>query len=533
MIKAKPYDMVPLADRLRYMQCVRVGMAALVVLLTLLRVQTHGASSREVLLATGGYGVISVLSELTWRLSRRRGITLFGAMLISDGFYIAAVTYLTGGLDSPLRFLVLLHVVTVSLLASYRTGMKLALWHSLLLFTVYRLIDTGVLRDTQDAGAAGERVPSLVAFIALAWLLTILTSSFSAINERELRRRRFDLEALAALARRLEDAATSHDVAAAFAAAAADAFGFRRLVVFGRPHDSFAVLASHGMLRLNPDAGGIAADSMIERAATARATVLVSQTGSRRDVGLEALIPEARNLVVVPLSAEGRCIGVLVAEHRMRSGSRIERRVVSTLEGFASQTALALRNAWLLESVQDLAATDGLTGIANRRSFERALEQEIARASRTGHPLSLVMIDIDHFKALNDTHGHQVGDQVLRDVAGVIAASCRQFDTAARYGGEEFAVLLPGCDPDTAARTARRLRLSIAELRCAAPVTASLGVASWPADAGDASTLVQCADDALYASKRAGRNRVTVAESRNELHALSGGLVPSRREGTG
>ena len=530
MIKAKPYDMVPLADRLRYMQCFRVGLGALVLALSVFQVQTHGASSREVLLLTGAYTVISVFSQLVWRLSRRRGITLFGAMLISDGFYIAGVTYLTGGLDSPLRFLVLLHVVTVSLLASYRTGMKLALWHSLLLFTVYRLIDTGVLRDTQGSIGPGDRISTLIIFVAVIWLLTMLTSGFSSINERELRRRRFDLEALATLARRLEDAATPHDVGAALAAAAADAFSFERLVVFGRRNDNFAVLASHGMVRLDPDAGGIAAESPIETAARTRTTLLVSQAGRRRDAGLEAIIPGARNLIVVPMSAEGGCIGVLVAEHRARSGSRIERRLVAALESFASQSALALRNAWLLESTRDLAATDGLTGIANRRSFERALAQEVARATRSGHPLSLLMVDIDHFKTLNDAHGHQVGDEVLRDVARLIADSCRQFDTAARYGGEEFAVLLPGCDADSAARTARRIRLAIAELQCAAPVTASLGVASWPAHAADLASLVQRADDALYASKRAGRNRVTVAQPA-ELRAVPGSLEGRRQAG--
>ena len=530
MIKAKAYDMVPLADRLRYMQCFRVGVGALVLALSAFQVQTHGASLRDIVLLTGGYAVVSVFSQLVWRLSRRRGITLFGAMLISDGFYIAAVTYLTGGLDSPLRFLVLLHVVTVSLLASYRTGMKLALWHSLLLFAVYRLIDSGVLRDTQAGIAAGDRVTTLIIFVAVVWTITVLTSSFSSINERELRRRRFDLEALATLARTLEDAATPPDVGAALATAAADTFLFERLVIFGRRHEAFDVLASHGMVRLDPDAGGIAAESLVETAARTRTTLLVSQSGTRRDAGLEAIIPGARNLIVVPLSAEGGCIGALVAEHRARSGSRVERRLVAALEGFASQTALALRNAWLLESTRDLAATDGLTGIANRRSFERALEQEIARATRSQLPLGLLMVDIDHFKALNDAHGHQVGDEVLREVARVIADCCRQFDTACRYGGEEFAVLLPGCDADSAARTARRLRVAIAQLEGAAPVTASLGVASWPVHAADAASLVQRADDALYASKRAGRNRVTVAQP-SELHALPGGLDDRRQAG--
>ena len=106
-----------------------------------------------------------------------------------------------------------------------------------------------------------------------------------------------------------------------------------------------------------------------------------------------------------------------------------------------------------LEQVQRLAATDGLTKIANRRTFETTLEREVARAARSAEHLSLVLLDIDHFKRLNDAHGHQAGDEVLRNVAAALSCACRDFDTAARYGGEEFAVVLPGC-----ARPARRWR---------------------------------------------------------------------------
>ena len=113
------------------------------------------------------------------------------------------------------------------------------------------------------------------------------------------------------------------------------------------------------------------------------------------------------------------------------------------------------------EQVQRLAATDGLTKIANRRTFESTLEREVARATRSAEHLSLVMIDIDHFKRLNDEHGHQAGDEVLRNVAAALSCECRDFDTAARYGGEEFAVVLPGCGPDEARLIAeRRFKLS-------------------------------------------------------------------------
>jgi two-component system cell cycle response regulator len=121
------------------------------------------------------------------------------------------------------------------------------------------------------------------------------------------------------------------------------------------------------------------------------------------------------------------------------------------------------------------------------------------------------MIDIDHFKRLNDEHGHQAGDEVLRNVAAALSCECRDFDTAARYGGEEFAVVLPGSGPDEARVIAERLRQAVAAAPAAVPITASAGVATYPAHAGDADTLVRAADDALYESKRSGRDRTTVS----------------------
>ncbi|HEX2058086.1 MAG TPA: GGDEF domain-containing protein, partial [Actinomycetota bacterium] len=206
----------------------------------------------------------------------------------------------------------------------------------------------------------------------------------------------------------------------------------------------------------------------------------------------------------------------LVVEH---AGSRVERRVVSMLGQFAAHAALALRNSWLLQQVQKLAETDGLTGLANRRTFETTLERELSRSARSGEPVTLVMVDIDHFKALNDKHGHQAGDEVLKLVADVLASACRDFDTAARYGGEEFAVVLPACSSAESLVVAERLRGSIAEIETVTSVTASAGVATFPAHAGDGESLIRAADEALYESKRAGRNRVTRSRRRGSRKA--------------
>src|SRR5207302_8962780 len=131
----------------------------------------------------------------------------------------------------------------------------------------------------------------------------------------------------------------------------------------------------------------------------------------------------------------------------------------------------------------------GLTGVANRRVFESSLQREVARAGRTGEPLSLVVVDIDHFKSINDSVGHQGGDDVLRHVGRALASHAREVDLAARYGGEEFCVLLPACPPDDAMAVAGRLRAAIAEFAGKPAVTASAGVATLPLDGADGEAL--------------------------------------------
>lgn len=159
-----------------------------------------------------------------------------------------------------------------------------------------------------------------------------------------------------------------------------------------------------------------------------------------------------------------------------------------------------------------LADTDALTGLKNRRAFEDRLEQELARARRHGHPLSLVLLDIDHFKSYNDSYGHPKGDDVLRQVGRLLSRMMRDTDFAARYGGEEFAILLSQTDRGGAKQVAERLRKGIEDAAWEErPITASLGVASLAAGMDTVPELIEHADRALYRSKEAGRNRVSVA----------------------
>ncbi|HBO11972.1 MAG TPA: hypothetical protein DD491_04220 [Halieaceae bacterium] len=158
-----------------------------------------------------------------------------------------------------------------------------------------------------------------------------------------------------------------------------------------------------------------------------------------------------------------------------------------------------------------LAFSDALTGLANRHRFEAVLDQELLRADRHGHSLALLLVDADHFKAVNDVHGHAVGDRVLAELGRVIGRCARRTDCAARIGGEEFALLLIDADRDGAMQVAERLRRSVeAELQAPA-VTVSVGVAAHAPGAGTLQALRERADLALYAAKDAGRNRVVDA----------------------
>ncbi len=504
-------EAVPVAERFRVTQWLRVVAVSLVGLCMAFSPQALGPDRAELAPWTLGFFGLTLLAEGAVRVFPRRTLLLFSAMLMLDGVWLAYSAYVTGGVTSPLRYAMLLHLGAVSLIASYRTGLKLAVWHSLLLITFRNLVENHVLKDTVPPGlvgygSAGQR---LSIFIVVLWLVAISTSTLSAINERELRRRRGDLEALTSLAEQIERTDDSSSVARTLLDAAIATFGFPRGVVLASSDGHLALLASYGLeeeLARRPGRPG--PSTVIAQAHTQKGTVLVRGLDTEADEWLARLLPGATNLVVVPLSAEGRSLGALVVEH---PAGRIQRRVVTGLERSATYAALALRNAWLLEQVRRLAATDGLTKIANRRTFESTLEREVARATRSAEYVSLVMVDIDHFKLLNDNHGHQTGDDVLRNVAAALSCECRDFDTAARYGGEEFAIILPGCGPEEAYEIADRLRRSVASAPSVVPITASAGVATYPSHAGDADTLVRAADEALYASKHAGRDRTSVS----------------------
>ena len=226
-------------------------------------------------------------------------------------------------------------------------------------------------------------------------------------------------------------------------------------------------------------------------------------------------------------------LGSILAFHVTAPIKRLQKGVESATEGDLTQRidvsstdeigflTVAVNQMFdALEKSQDqlerLSSTDELTGLYNRRHLAKMFDVELNRAGRNGQSLSVLMIDLDHFKAFNDHFGHPQGDAFLRHVASFLKTWLRATDVLARYGGEEFTALLPDTDQETAIEIAERLRVRFEDSRTPAigtekPVTMSIGVASWNGDSPLQENLIEAADKALYEAKRNGRNRVRVA----------------------
>ncbi|RKY49164.1 MAG: hypothetical protein DRP86_05725 [Candidatus Neomarinimicrobiota bacterium] len=182
--------------------------------------------------------------------------------------------------------------------------------------------------------------------------------------------------------------------------------------------------------------------------------------------------------------------------------------------------ASAYHRLTTLDALKRFATVDGLTGVLNHRAFKEKLFEEVYRARRYDHSLTLMMLDLDDFKKVNDTHGHLYGDYMLRIVADIIKNNIRMVDIVARYGGEEFTVILANAEKEAVMGTAQRIRQKIAEYPfeqggIRASVTASIGMASFPEDSHDGISLIQAADDAMYKAKRTGKNRVEIYKKPN------------------
>jgi diguanylate cyclase (GGDEF)-like protein len=267
--------------------------------------------------------------------------------------------------------------------------------------------------------------------------------------------------------------------------------------------------APEGALATPPDCFGDieqATSPLILRPAPAGA-------GMDTDVRAAALPIEGPTWMAAALTAHGRHLGfVLLGSDADDAFDDAGARLAQAL---ANEAAAALENVRLFREVERLSTTDPLTGLHNRRHFDACASAELERASRHGLRISAIMLDLDHFKDVNDIHGHAVGDLVLAEVARVCLSTLRASDLDARYGGEEFCFFLPETGSEDAAAFAERLRAAIAGLRFATgagelSVTASLGVAERDSTHETVEALIRRSDEALYVAKRSGRDRVAV-----------------------
>jgi diguanylate cyclase (GGDEF)-like protein len=210
-----------------------------------------------------------------------------------------------------------------------------------------------------------------------------------------------------------------------------------------------------------------------------------------------------------PITYRNSVIGVLAVEDDA-PGRNWEDEEVRMVQTVSDQLAVAISHARLFSQVQMQARTDSLTGLYNHRYLQERLEREVKLADRNNDNVSLILLDLDHLKRINDTLGHRTGDAALRHVAAIMQKTVREVDVCVRYGGEEFVILLPQCSREDAISVAERLRESIASspLQRAGQVTASIGVATYPLSAKSKDELIEMADRAMYLAKAAGRNRV-------------------------
>jgi len=318
-----------------------------------------------------------------------------------------------------------------------------------------------------------------------------------------------ELRGLLRLGERLLAAGDSQAAASALLETVVTLYGFPRAVLVTSQHERLTVLASHGVFRTRP--AGVRTSVTVALALSTATVRMVRRLDDTSDAWLSQLLPGGAAALVVPMSCGVGTDAALVVQLPSMRQPEWRGSVVAPLEQAASSTAHALRTLGTVEQLQRMVMTDGLTMIASREGFTTALDRELERSTRSGTPLSLVMVDLDDFALVNALHGHRAGDDALCRVAEALSRTCRDLDTTARYGGEEFVVILPECGPERSVAVAERLRAAVAATQTPRPLTASAGVASFPAHAADVPGLVEAADQALGLSKQAGRNRTTRA----------------------
>ena len=367
--RPEPGELVSLEERMGSLSFMRIGFALAVIALGFIAPELRGVSMGLLALATAVYLVPALGIPLTvHRLSREPVVLAAGAMLLIDGGYLTWVTYATGGIESPLRFLLFVHVVAVTLIASSRTGLKVAAWNSLLLLVVLYAQSAGIIEAKETLVSAlpgqGEHFRLFAMLnVAALWAVALATAAFSSVNERELRTQKVDLHQLSAMVREIDARTDASDIPRILLDKLCEVFGFTRGVILASPEQDLAVLAYRGEAEPPLIVPGL--DPVMEQAWKDRRTKLVKDLDAGVDPRLGALFPFARRLVIVPLFLDrGQRLGILALEHPGNT-DRIKRWTVTVIEQFAAHAAMAMQNAWLLDEIR------------HRLEENRALQREL------------------------------------------------------------------------------------------------------------------------------------------------------------
>jgi len=360
-------------------------------------------------------------------------------------------------------------------------------------------------------------------------LLTLFSTQTSiALQNAELytleQRRSAQLEAINAIARQSTAVLELNELMDNVCKVITQAFRIDHVSILMKEDGRLVVRASSGRLTPVMAVGDALPNGsgLCGRALLSGKTVLENNVSGV--IGYVPGLKESVSEMCVPLMAFGETLGVLALDSAGAEAFLAED--VQTLEAVADMCATAIQNAHYFERVRQMAYLDGLTGMFNRRFFEMRIMEEVERALRYNLSMAVVMIDIDHFKRINDEFGHLLGDEVLKQISRIFQEHLRKPDVLCRFGGEEFAVLLPETTGERALAVAEKLRQMVSAYPFPGiprPVTFSAGVADLPRHGRSRDELVHAADAAMYAAKQAGRNRVLVAsEAQSGLGALPG-----------